>query len=516
MPDYTKLPDANDAHASLDQWERALTPHFWKIRLLGELPLDNAQRKELARAMRDIIRLHGLTRATRIFKKHYPRSFLAYLALTASRNEERGFWKVVAKEMGLTNEYAFFNPNHHWGKLFEELLPRFSLDTFPDIVTNTRYVTRIRLHGGIPAYSLPDFFNRILLHAVHDLRYAGLTAPEIIERMLERADVQQFVDSPVRYFFEYGGQTAEEFLERTMIMAQAWEDENRTLTAAELELPRYVVSAFQQFMEGRLETPHGKRLRWPRLQLTPTDNEYLFSLALPEQPVDTDRAGWTYRWQIILHTESGEKKEIETLTVRKKRRRGAAIITEFIELDSMDLSPGQLRIAFMAREPEKEEPETLGRWYFDLTPPPGELPVLAFRSYNGRPVRQDATLPADVLWLLLPADLEVRPLPDGRMVEQPQELGGVWSAWKIELWDLRNARLLELNRPGTDEVVHTIPIRPQPAAPHLLHDTLMEADLDIEEQPLFIGPPPRLWLPRLTDRPLDSELSKWQVLPTLA
>ncbi len=96
MPTFQKL-DPSPSRA-IDQWEIFLAPLFENIHLLGELPLNNTQRKELGQLIRRLIKQHGLTQATRLLKNRYPRVFLTYLALTAARNEERGFWDVVAKE----------------------------------------------------------------------------------------------------------------------------------------------------------------------------------------------------------------------------------------------------------------------------------------------------------------------------------------------------------------------------------------------------------------------------------
>jgi len=512
MPSFQKIPEVDASQSSLNQWEKLLAPLFEEIHLLGELPLGHVQRKVLAQAIRDLVHERGLTKATRTLKKRYPRVFLTYLAMTAARNEELGFWDVVAKEMAMPQANVFFNRNHHWGRIFRKLLPRFNLESFPDVRSGHKYLTIIRLHGGIPAYSLPDFFEEILLPAVRKSEYAGLTTSELTDLVLERAAVQQFVDSPVRYFLEHGGQTAEAFFERALVMARAWDDEGRTLTATELGLPRYVVRAFQQFMERRLQTPRGKRLRAPRLHFEPYDFEYIFSVELPEQPIDIDieKTSWHYEWRLIVHTESGKREDIDVISVRKRSLRGD-IVTQRQELHSLDLPPGQLRVAFLARHADQAKIKTLGRWYFDLTPPPGEAPVLAFHPRNGQPVRQDVGLPATELWLLLPSHLHVQARPQGRLVEEVPTLGGQWARWKVELWDLEKARSLLLVDPETAQSEFEIPISAPITDPYLFSENRVDEDLDTDRTPLFAGEPPRLWLPRLTDRELSQELADWRL-----
>ena len=508
---FQRYPRVESGQISLDQWEAHFAPLFKEIRLLGELPLDNAQRKDLARAMRDLIRELGLTKATQRFKEEYPRSFLAYLALSAARNEELGFWDGVAREMGVSYSAAFFNSAHHWGQLFRALLPRFDLEPFSDVEGGHEYLAIIRLHGGIPAYSLPDFFQEILFPALCKPEYAGMDIDKIIEHALDRSTVQHFVDSPVRYFLKYGGETAREFFARALDMARAWEDEGRFLTASELGLPRYVVRTFQQFVEGRLQTRRGKRLRAPRLQLDPYDPEYLFSLELPEEPIDADQTDWLYEWRLIAHTEQEEQFEIGLITVKKRKREGGLVTTRKA-LFSERLPPGQLRVTFEARESNHaEESEILGRWYFDLTPPAGEPPVLAFRVRSGQPVRQGAALPATELWLLLPAHLEAQAPPRGRIISRAPELGGRWARWKIELWDLKQARALHLLDPDVEQIRVSVPINAPQTAPCFLNENRVEQDVDDEETPLFVGDPPCLWLPRLTEQEPVEELAGWSV-----
>ena len=488
-----------------------MAPLFEDIRLLGELPLNNTQRKELGQLIRRLIKQHGLTQATRLLKNRYPRVFLTYLALTAARNEERGFWDVVAKEVGVSQAGAFFNRNHHWGRIFLELLPEFDLVTFADVQSGHEYLTAIRLHGGIPAYSLFDFFEKVLTPIADAPEYADVEPEKLIEFALSRSAVQHFVDSPVRYFLQYGGEAAQDFFAKCLRMARAWEDEGRTLTATELGLPPYVVQAFQAFKEGQLTTRRGKRLRRPILQLEPTDRDYLFSLTLPEEPVDADRVTWQYHWHLILHTADGETEEWEPVEVRL-RRKGEGVVTAQEELTDLDPIPGQLRVAFVAQPSDDQPPITLGRWYFDLAPPPGEPPLLAFRPYTGRPIRLGSALPATDVWLMIPAHLQVQAPANGRLVTEAFELWGDWSDWKVEHWDLTGAQVVHLRNPENDAIVHSWPVQAPNVLPHFAEEEgLQDADMDVEETPLFIGSPPRIWLPRLTDRSTHNELASWSI-----
>jgi len=495
---------------TLYEWEKELETLFRDIRLVGELPLGNPGRAELAQYIRALIKRHGLTQATHLLEERYPRSFLTYLTLTASRNEERGFWDVVAREVSVAQSGQFFHHSHHWGRIFQNLLSRFKLGTFPGVQSSNAYITLIRLHGGIPAYSLPDFFTEVLLPTVQKHQYAGMDVPELIEQVLQRSVVQNFVDSPVRYFLEYGGETAQDFFAHCLEMARAWEEQGSLPSAKKLGLPRYVMRTFQEFMEGRLQTPRGKRLRAPRLHLEPYDPEYLYSLELPEEPIDADRAGWRYAWRITEHTEAGEE-ELAPVSVRVHHSGGALVAAG--DTLWLDQPPSRLRVEFQARDPETDPSRIIiiGRWFLDLAPPAGEPPLLAFRPRDGRPVHRGATLPADELWLMVPADLDVQAPRQGRLIAHAPELGSAWAAWKIEMWDLTQAQVLHLVEPESGKALHTRQVQVSPAEPHLLDRGRLDAEMDREETPFYVGEPPRLWLPRLTGQAAEEEMAAWRV-----
>ena len=490
----------------LYEWEKILAPLLLDIRLLGELPLGTAERIELAEQIRALIGRTGITMATRLLGERYPCSYLVYLAFTASRNEARGFWKLVAQEVGVRDEGAFFHPAHHWGCLFRDLLPRFGLETFPKVQTENKYVTLIRLHGGIPAYSLPDFFENVLLPAAQKPQYTGMDVPELIEQVLQRPAVQYFVDSPVRYFLKCGGTTAQDFFGRCLEMARAWKQQGDLPSAKELGLPRYVVRAFQEFMEGRLKTPKGKRLRSPRLYLTPYDPDSPFRLELPQEPVDAGQTGWRHEWCIAALT--GQEVSATWSVPVRVRRDGSGFVTSEAE-QWLEVPPSRLRVEFGVQD-DGNTLKALGHWFFDLAPSPGEPPILAFRSGDGRFVRGNSALPRDILWLLTPAHLEVQAPSRGRLVTEAQYLCDTWADWKVEEWDLTAARSVHLVNPESGRVHHSIPVQAGQTEPYLRGKKLAQVR-NQGKAPFFVEKPPGLWLPRLTGQAPVEEMRHWRI-----
>lgn len=496
MANYSEI---TAAIMNLNAWEERLASLIPEVHLLGEIPLSGSDVEEISHSFR-------LVGPKRVLKSKWPYTLTVYMATVAARNDEGQYWRVLTESLGIENtpymqrklgqcfEMYLFAWNHLYG------LPTFSS------VGGYNYVTPIRLHGGIPAYSLPDFFAEVLLPAVRKPEYAGMDVPELIEQVLQRSAVQYFVDSPVRYFLQHGGETAQDFFKRCLDMVAAWEGQGNLPSAKELGLPGYVVRAFQEFMEGRLQTPKGKRLRPPRLYLDPYDPDSLFRLELPQEPVDAGQTGWRHEWCIAALTEWGAS-PIESVPVRV-RREGGGFVTNEAE-HPPEAPPSHLRVEFQARNDDNDH-QIMGRWFFDLAPQPGEPPVIAFRSEDGRLVRRDAGLPGDVLWLLTPASLKVQAPNRGRLIMEAPYLSGAWSDWKIEEWDLTGAQIVQLVDPGSGQVRHSVPVQVGQNKPRLRGEKLHQAR-NQEEVPFFVGEPPHLWLPRLTGQTPEQEMAVWRI-----
>lgn len=495
---------ASTAIQRLDEWEEQLRVWFPSIELLGEIPLTAVDVEEIGQALQAAgIRL--------VREVKWPHTLLVYMAAVAARNEKVEYWHVLASSLGQPNTPQF---QKQFGQLFVNLLQAFNtlydLPTFHS-VGGYRYVTPIRLHGGIPAYSLPDFFGEVVLPAVHKPEYMGVEITELIKLVLERSAVHYFVDSPVRYFLEHGGEAAETFFERCLDMARIWERDGSVPTAQELHLPRYVVQAFEQFMEGQTRPDQSRRLRSPRLLLAPSSGDALFSLDLPEQPVAAEQAGWRYYWRMTpLHGQ--ERLPLEECGPLEEavrvRRAGYDLITSGRNLP-LFLSPCQLRISFEATSPDGAL-QILGRWHIPLIPS-ADQPTLAFRPQDGRPVRGRQALPADVLWLLYPRQSQLEFAGEAHHVQSFPELIWDWEDWKIEEWDLRHARSLWLEDEKGARVGLPMAVQQGQVEARLIGENQLPALLSINDVPFFVGTPPTLWLPRVTGDNADREMKAWKV-----
>jgi hypothetical protein len=309
---------------NLADWEDSLKPYFGHIKLLGEIPVTHIELEQLGNLFRDYIKRYGQAGATRNFEAHYRRTFVVFLAAVAAHNTDPDYWRVVSNTAGIPPERIY---QLRWGEIFLEQLDRFRLPTF-EKVGGYRFVTPIRLHGGIPAYSLPDYFAYILWPSVNKDLYKRVKTEKVLPKLLKRSTVKISVDSPVINFLENGGEYALEFFDRCRKMARLYRQSQEVPAPGEIDLPPYVVRTFQQWVDEELETARGIRLRAPRLYLDPWGPD--FYLHLPPESVDALLATMSFFWRVEMQ-EKGESnyEHIERVRVR---RRGYDLQTSEVQL----------------------------------------------------------------------------------------------------------------------------------------------------------------------------------------
>jgi len=478
----------------LQDWETFLHPYLDQLELLGEIPLEQPQHAELERALAAFVRWHGLTEATRCLRQDYPAAFVTYLAFKAAFNDERGFWDKVANAIGVESAQPFFHPAHHWGQTFLEIVEQHpNLRRFVG-VSGQEYVTPIRLHGGIPAFSLPDFFRHILLPSVEKAPYDGMDDRAALSELLKHYTAELFVDDVVRHFFQHGGPPARNFFSKCRRMARLAQTGQPLPDASELGLRPYVLQAFETFGEQVAE-PAARRRR-PRLFFEPYTPA--FRILLPPQPLSLEQAESRYEGRLY----DSEQIYAEETRLRAHRRGADWMIDEIEWLLEEPLASAQVGLF-----PEGQD-EALLSYSLRLLPRPGNPPLLAFGYPDGAQRRLSPALPAGVLWLFFPAGAELHFEGAARQVESLHPFPPPWDGWQASAWDLEKARLVRLLQNGKD-------LCPPIAVSVSLEPSLTASDLPpqatpVEEKPLYSAPP-RLRLPlRDAQNPLP-ELGGWKL-----
>jgi len=491
---------------NLSEWEDSLKPYFGHINLLGEIPITQVELEHLGILIRDLIKRSGQVKATRKLETYYCRTFAVFLAATAAHNTDRDYWRVVSDAAGLPIQRM---SQLKWGEIFLGILEAFSLPTFQD-VGGYRFVNPIRLHGGIPAYSLPDFFAYILWPAVKRDSYKRLPTEEILPILLKRSTVQVAVDSPVTNFLQNGDEFAIEFFDHCRKMARLYIQSQEVPAPDEIHLPPYVVRTFQQWVDEELETDKGRRLRAPRLYLDPWGPD--FYLHMPPETVEGLLASRIYFWRVELQTQTGEKYEhIERVRVH---RRGYDLETSAVDLPLENPSQ-RIIVSYCCQETisdgsDEHSQYTLRRWRIDLLPNEEQIPLVAFRPTDGRILRWNQTLPAEELWLLFPSDVELQIDGEGHILEYFPNFTGYWGEWNVQSWDLSKANALKLVKNGK-AVCAPIPVLSAPPDPILVGDNLLVENVDPDDIPLYIGQPPWIRFPVRPGRSIESELSQWHL-----
>ncbi len=480
----------------LQRWQERLDPYLSKIKILGEIPLEPNEHADIEHAIRELVSQHGLTKATRLLECKYPAAFVTYLAFKAAFNDDRSFWKNVARAIGLETPQPFFHPAHHWGHTFLKIIEAHpNLRRFAG-VSGLEYVTPIRLHGGIPAFSLPDFFQYILLPSVEKAPYDGMDDEAALRALLEHYTAQLFVDDVVRYFFLHAGQAAQKFFSKCRRMARLAQTNQPLPPPQELGLRPYVVQAFETLQE-RQSAPALRRRR-PRLFFDPYAPA--FRILLPAQPLNLEQASARYDARLLDPQSRAALAEPRRL---RPRRQGTEWLLEEVEWLLKEPLPAVQTALFL------QNPETpLLSYSLRILPPDGYPPLLAFRYQDGQQVRLSPSLPARELWLFYPADCELHFEGTARSLETLHPFAPPWQNWQAAAWDLSQARLVRLLREGQDVCAPVAVLRLLEPALNL--STLPAQVLPVEEKPLYAAAP-HVILPLQNPSSAAEELQDWHL-----
>ncbi len=211
-----------------------------EVSLIGQLALTDT----------DIELLRGfLTSADRNFEKieHEARISLAsFLVWMGIKNYDQGsYWPQVQESLGVHGQYW----QNRLSRAFHETVERHELTEFSSSALVN--VAPILLHGGIPDYCLPDFFEKLLLPVLNGQIIADTESPEsIVYEWSNTPSLYQTTDRPVRRFLEDGGDPASDFLGRCVEMARDYLAGN-SVSGPAVGLPDRIVERFCSWMESR-------------------------------------------------------------------------------------------------------------------------------------------------------------------------------------------------------------------------------------------------------------------------
>lgn len=484
---------------ALDQWEKRLAPYFnRRLRMIGEIPITRQEMEDIATGVRGCIQRNGLPRASEILDSQYPYTFLVFLTAFGAYNTQVDYWGALGEDIGATREHLF---NHRWHQRYLEKIKRLRLRYFAEAESATPYVTTIRYHGGIPVYSLPDYFRHFVMPSVERPELAEVSARQALEVLIRTA---YNVDSPVINFLENSGELGEAFFEACRRLARHYRQHGEVLPAANVDLPERVVRAFENFVQEELlpaEEEAKLRLRKPVLLFTadPTTPAHLY-VHLPEQEIPLRFAEGRLEWRIGW---SGLAQELRRPCQIRMRRQHMVVEEDYLPVNAV---PQIVRAALIYITDAGER--LLRRWLLPLIASASTEQVLAFRA-DGAALRPGERLPAEEVLLVYPADVELKVEGSSGPSHHFGNLYGAWSGWQANGWDLSQAWSVQMLRNGLP-VGTPLPVAGKIPAPELLGGPF-KWNADPGGTQLFLGEPPTLRLPLGTDIALNRALARWRL-----
>jgi len=457
-----------------------------RVRLLSELGLNYEDMLEIANLIKGENKRHkNVRQTTKDLVDDFPCTFVAFLAAFAAQNTEREFWDAVARLIGVTGTEL---NNSRWRNYFIEILEKNKKPTFDNV--GHLYVGNMRIHGGIPAYSLRDFFANMLMPSIENPEYIELKGKELLDALLTRSAVQMFTDSTVRNFFENTEEIGVKYLEDCRQVAKSY---NSSRQIPNLHgLPSYVVDKLVNFLEYQEDEKRG--LRRPRVKFYEGDG---LILELPEEPISgVDVRGGQVRWQVTQN-----QKTLHNLTCRIVRS-GRDVHSEEQALPlGFLIEPFQVAFSLPSQDGGFTQ---IREWNFGIRSQ--EVPdLLVFRSEDGSLVRWDQALPAQDLLLVHPKDVTLEFDGDARLIHSPDMYAAGWQNWRAEYRALSHGAL-SLLRNG--EAFATISIQKQLELPRLTGKVFQP---NLDHKPLYLGGAPILRIPLRAGVDIGDELKRWKI-----
>lgn len=465
---------------TLGKWEKELSEKLSFIELLGELDLSRQQAKQLEQKIADVVYQTSQLEALRILVHKYPTCLAVYLVTKGIYGYKEGvYWESIAAKARLTAQKRM-------GQFFERFLQERNLPAFSD-VGGYRYVTNILLHGGIPNYSLPDFFEYFLSPIIVKARSNDYDIMNAISEWLDSTSQPMAVDQPIRRFLEYGGLFAKDFVSRCLHLVQYYAEHKICPSSEEVGLPQRVIEAYQQWFAQRGTQTFTNQTRQqfirPAILLDPWGSTIIADL--PAQHLQQAYSG-KGQWTIQVGTQR------HSYPFRMRWLNGIETDPCRIELDQ----PADYTMTLeLGNDCERS-------WQFQCS---GDPLLLAFDPATGILITHQNSLPARQLWLLYPCGQRIEVVGGNKFEELPQ-LAGAWSQYIVEGWDLSDAYSISINK-KVIPVKHDASIL-QPRLEGHIASQVYQSD---GQPTLFIGQPPDIVIPLSPYRDPQDEATRWHM-----
>lgn len=431
-------PDAE----SLDEWEAGLVRRLPGIRLLGELDLTRDDLGRLSGDIRQFVLRVGPQAASEALLDRYPTAAACLLVFTGIYDYQHGiYWEAIDRRIG--------RRRIAWGTIFEAALKRHRLEAFPEFDEESalRYVSRILAHGGIPDYSLLDYFSFIARISGRG-EWRSASASALIADWDEHDFNVRQIDKPVQRFLRHGSHVAEDFLQRSLEMMETALTSGSAPAASEFGLPERLTAPLAKWLESRsgdIITERRQRgLKSPNLIYDPWGIDK-FVFEFPSQVISHD--AYTASWSL----RTDESSDRWPTRVRRGKR------TESMSAEAVIPQPsGKWTASFQVNETD------VNSWHFAGRD--AARPLIAFDPDTGHLLRWSHGLAARDLWLIFPSSNDVhtvstdgidKPLP---IIERLPRLHGGWRQYTAVWVDLAPCSAVCMRVTGDRETDVKIPV----------------------------------------------------------
>ncbi|MBX7159498.1 MAG: hypothetical protein K1X95_04335 [Acidimicrobiia bacterium] len=406
----------------LDELETELRDDLVGVKVLAEIGLSQAlqERVEAAVELADSVDRKSLD----WLRREYPAVLATYFVVEGIQRYKAGtYWENLPVKLGTKSDM---------GHAFLVCLSALGLETFADLdEPSLKYVTPILAHGGVPRYSLGDFFG-LLVRTLN--QNPGADATEFLTIVRSKRSAFAGIDAPVKRFLLHGGAAATDFLERCIDLRSEHVMLGRIPAAHEVGLPPHVVEAYAEHIDksesGAGHTPTSRlTVRRPKVVLDPYSGVGP-QLELPVVPADLGLGTWQFETQAVQAAYAGG----EALQLEPRKRWSVGFHHD--DLERTFEIPAMAEGNVMLFDPDS--------W--------------ALVRGSG-PVRLSTALvvmPADVSAVSVQAGAGERPAED---VEELPALFGSWQGWVVRHIDLTDATSLTID--DTRIAVAAPPDRPR-------------------------------------------------------
>jgi len=482
---------------SLQHWEERLKPFYNKgLRIIGEIPFTYADLESMAEAIGGFVRKNGRkSETTERLVRDYPLTFITLMSGFAAYNTEQNFWQAFADFVHVD---IMFIQGQWWRSEFITIAKKLNLKVFDFEDAAHPYVTSIRYQGGIPMYSLPDYFGKMVLPAVQRPDLREVSPKEALKHLLEHS---YFVDAPVLNFLENSGDFGVEFFAESCHLARhALEHNGEVLPLEEVNLPEYIVYGFDKF----IETAFDPQQHWsrPYLQVAPYSEDTAVHLILPEQEISLELAASQLTWKISFPEGMDE----QVIPCRMFRRR-QSVVSGQVPVPIQKVVQ-RVEVSINAHYAETGEARELRRWSLPVLPGGNNPPVIVF---DGDCIQTGSSrlIPAGILYFLLPSACDLKGQGLIQKVEDFGGLVGAWKGWKTESWDVSQALSVSLVV-NDAQLGDSIPVQGVIARPELTGGHPFQYQ-QYPDQPLYTSGPPSIRIPLVKGAAVHPQLSNWQV-----